>query len=457
MTTTNDQRKKFISIEEIRSLYNKTGRATQSSASETSLNTKDLTPSAKFIVKEAKKIFSSFSEKSDVNVLPTEDEIIEVIKRVEKAEGEELSIRERNAAIAALTSSLDHYDILTPLIENPDVNDVIVKSYKDISIQIGRKNIQTDLKFSDFDTYKAFVESLLKRAGKACTVANPIVDASVDPHIRASVTHESLSPGEAGPMLTLRISRHSSITLEGLEVSEFAAQEMLKYLTCIVQSGSGAIMIGGEVGTGKTTLVRALSSVIDESEAVLVIEDTNEINLNRKFVRTLLTREGNIEGFGVVTPAQAIRAGMRMAMNRVILGEIRDGQAAEAFIDVCASGHPGMSTIHAKSARDIISRLELFLARAQGEVGIETIRKQIANAVSVAVFIGLDPVSKRRRILSIMEIDAAADGVVQMAPIYSIDYRTGKIAWIRNGGVSKFQDLFIENNFRMSLPGTILQ
>ncbi len=453
MNSTSDYKKKFISIEEIRKLYEKSDRSTHSPSLAASQSSKELTASTRYVVIEVKKIFGTVISRQEDRTLPTEEEILEVIRRVEKAEGEELSSRERESAISAIVSSLDHYDILPVLVENPVVNDIIIRSYKDISIQIGRRNIQTDLQFSGFDTYKAFVEGLLKRAGKACTVATPIVDAAVDPHVRATVTHESLSPGDAGPMLTLRISRHSAITLDGLEAAEFAPAEVLNYLVQIVQLGCGAILIGGEVGTGKTTLVRALASAIDEQEAVLVIEDTNEINLKRKFVRTLLTREGNIEGFGLVSPAQAIRAGMRMAMNRVILGEIRDGEAAEAFVDVCASGHPGMSTIHAKSARDVISRLELFLARAQGDVGIDTIRRQIANSISVVVYIGLDSISKRRRVISVMEVDAAADGIVQMAPMFALETLNGCLYWLRGGGVSKFQDLFNQAEYQLPFPG----
>ncbi len=458
MNSTSSHKKKFVSVDEIKNLYQKTGRMHPAYPQEVVLNnsSQSLTASTQFVIKEAKKLISSFNERTEVSSLPSEQDVEEIVRQVERGEGEELSVRERTSAVSALMSSLDHYDILSGLVENSEVNDIIIKSYKDISIQIGRRNIQTDLKFPDFDTYKAFVERLLKRAGKACTVAQPIVDASIDPTVRASVTHESISPGDAGPMLTLRISRHASISLDGLQVVEFAPAAVLDYLSHIVRSGCGAILIGGEVGTGKTTLVRALSNLIDETEAILVIEDTNEINLKRKFVRSILTREGNIEGFGLVTPAQAIRAGMRMAMNRVILGEIRDGQAAEAFIDVCSSGHAGMSTIHAKSARDVISRLELFLARAQGDVGINTIRKQIANAISVVVYIGLDSVTKKRRIVSVMEVEAAADGVVQMAPIFTLDSTSGKAMWKRGGGISKFQEMLNDSNYKLPKPGALV-
>ncbi|HMO18328.1 MAG TPA: ATPase, T2SS/T4P/T4SS family [Oligoflexia bacterium] len=451
------RKKKFVSIDDIRSMYERNhGGVLSSDDSAKNRIVPDLTASAKFVVKEAKKILGNASSESSRLTIPSEEELDEILRAVERSEGEELSSRERHAAIAALSASLDHYDILSPLIQNPEVNDIIVRSYRDVSIQIGRKNIQTDITFSDHDSYKAFVESLLKRAGKSCTVATPVVDAAVDPNIRASVTHESLSPGDAGPMLTLRISRFQSITLDGLEAVDFAPREIFEYLTAIVRLGCGAILIGGEVGTGKTTLVRALSSSVDESEAILVIEDTNEINLQRKFVRTLLTREGNTEGAGRVSPAEAIRAGMRMAMNRIILGEIRDGEAAEAFVDVCASGHPGMSTIHARTGRDAVSRMELFLARAQGDVGIDTIRRQISNAISVVVYAGLDNATRRRRIMTVHEVSTASDGIVQMAPIFEIVERKDGVHWVRSHGVSQYYTLLSQIGVFLPNPGTVL-
>ncbi len=454
---TEERNKKFVSLEEIRSLYHRSSSTSISTAAESvTSQPNDLTTSTKFIVREAKKILGNLFGEVEQKVTPSEEELLEIIRSVERAEGEELSARERNSALLALRASLDHYDILSPLIENPEVNDIIVRSYRDVSIQIGRKNVQTDIRFPDRETYYAFIEGLLKRAGKSCTLATPLVDTSVDPHIRASVTHESLSPGDAGPMLTLRISRFHSIAIEGLEALEFASSEIFDYLKEIVRLGCGAILIGGEVGTGKTTLVRALASAIDESEAILVIEDTNEINLQRKFVRTLLTREGNLEGAGRITPAQAIRAGMRMAMNRIILGEIRDGEAAEAFVDVCSSGHPGMSTVHAKTGRDAIARMELFLSRAQGKVGIETIRKQISNAISVVVYLGLDSITKRRRVVSVHEVETSADGAVQMSPIFEMLEEGNRVYWKRAHGISQYQNIFSDTGIVLPRPGTIL-
>lgn len=411
-----------------------------------------LTPTAKFIIKEAKK---KLGESANINSkdLLTEKELQNLVELIEQKEGEILSAKERTQVVALLSSSLDHYDILTPLVENPEVNDIIVRAYNDISIQKSRANIQTDLEFPDHDTYKAFIENLLKRSGKACTTSTPVVDVAIDPHVRACVTHQSFSPEGSGPMLTLRIARHKNISLEGLIQSELCPQVILNYLASIISEGSQTVLIAGEVGTGKTTLIKALVSKIPENEAILIIEDTHELVLERNFVRTLLTREANTEGAGKISPAKAIRTGMRMAMNRLILGEMRDAEAAEAFIDVCSSGHSGMSTIHARSARDAISRLELLLSRAQAGVGMDSIRRQIANAVSIIVYLGLDKDSGKRRVKEVVEIGTYADGAIQFSPIFSFnrDKENNNIYWKREAGVSSHYNIlskhkvFIEN------------
>lgn len=427
--TANDIRERYFGTRE---------RSEADTSSDQLILKSELTPTAKHVLREARKRLGEQSALGD-KTTPSEEDLLRLVSRVEEVEREELSDKERNSVVASLSASLEHYDILTSLVENEEVNDIIVRSYRDISIQIGRANIQTDLRFPDHETYKSFVENLLKRAGKSCTAATPIVDAAIDPHVRACVTHESFSPLGSGPMLTLRIARHKSVSLDSLVALELAPKIVLDYLTVAVRETGATLLLAGEVGTGKTTLVKALAHQIREEEAILIIEDTHEVVLDRRFVRTLLTREANTEGAGRISPALAIRTGMRMAMNRVILGEMRDAEAAEAFIDVCASGHPGMSTIHARSARDAVSRLELFLARAQGNVTIDTIRRQIANAVSIVVFLDVDRETKKRRIIEILEVGSSSDGVVQLSPIFSFVPGRPFPEWKREAGLSSFR------------------
>jgi pilus assembly protein CpaF len=199
-------------------------------------------------------------------------------------------------------------------------------------------------------------------------------------------------------------------------------------------------MVVGEVGTGKTTLARALAGTIPAEEAVLVIEDTPEIRLDHPHVRYITTREANLEGSGRISPAQCIRAGMRMAMNRIIFGEIRDSEAAEAFVDVCASGHPGLSTLHGRSAVDAITRLELFLSRAQRSADKALLGLQVATAVQVVVVVDVCRSTGARRIMEVRELGPVADGVLRQREIFTYRANAGQPQWVVGTKVSAFRE-----------------
>jgi pilus assembly protein CpaF len=225
---------------------------------------------------------------------------------------------------------------------------------------------------------------------------------------------------------------------------------VVEYLRGIVGIGR-TILLVGEVGTGKTTLSRALAATIPEDESILVIEDTPEIRLDHPHVRYITTRNENIEGIGRVAPAQCIRAGMRMAMNRIIFGEIRDAEAAEAFVDVCASGHAGLSTVHGRSAADAVTRLELFLSRAQRNADKGLLSAQVATAVQVIVVIDVCRQSGIRRIMEVREIGPVADGVLRYRDIFSYRYTDGQPHWIISSRVSVYKDLLERDPFRYKL------
>jgi pilus assembly protein CpaF len=351
--------------------------------------------------------------------------------------GVQLSSFERDEVISHLDSDVRSFGVLQPLIDDPRVSDIIVSSFSKIAVQEGRRSIRTQRRFADRKSYEAFVERLLQRAGTSYSTKQPIADGMIGSLVRIHAVHPSIC--DEGPYLTIRINRFSSVATRDLLSCGLAPQAVLSYLERVVQIGR-TLLVVGEVGTGKTTLSRALAGTIPHDESVLVIEDTPEIRLDHPHVRYMTTRAENLEGAGKVSPAQCIRAGMRMAMNRIIFGEIRDAEAAEAFVDVCASGHPGLSTIHGRSAADAVTRLELFLSRAQRSADKSMLGVQVATAVQVVVVVDVCKVTKARRIMEVRELGPVADGVLRQREIFSYRVTKGQPVWHVGTKVSAFRD-----------------
>lgn len=338
-----------------------------------------------------------------------------VLEKIAQDQGIALSSLERDQILTLLAEEQAEFGLLQRLVENPQVSDVIVSAFDKIAVQCGRRNYATDYRFADQQSYEQYVEMLLQRAGTSYSTRRPIADGVVRSFARLHVIHRALA--ESGPYLTIRLNRFQTVKCADLAAGGLAPNEVLAYL-CDAAKGGATVLIAGEVGTGKTTLLRAVGSSYPDEESILVIEDTPEIRLEHPHVRYIVTRESNNEGIGLISSHDCIRGGMRMAMNRIVLGEIRDAQAAEAFIDVCSSGHSGLSTIHARSPTEALSRLELFLARAERGVDRSALLQQIATAVSVLVYLGVCPQSGVRRILNVREIGSYADGVIRYREIF---------------------------------------
>ncbi len=340
--------------------------------------------------------------------------------------GIELSSFERDEILAHLEGDFHTFGILRPLIEDPSVSDIVVSGFSKVSIQQGRRSVRTQIRFADQRSYEAYVERLLHRAGTSYSTKQPIADGMIGSLVRIHAVHASLC--DEGPYLTIRVNRFSSVSLEDLERAGLAPKPILSYLRAMVGINR-TVMLVGEVGTGKTTLARALAGTIPHDESVLVIEDTPEIRLDHPHVRYMTTREENLEGSGRVSPAQCIRAGMRMAMNRIIFGEIRDAEAAEAFVDVCASGHSGLSTLHGRSVVDAVTRLELFLARVQRNADRGLLGAQVATAVQVMVVVDVCKTTGVRRIMEVRELGPVADGVLRQREIFTYKVTQGQPRW----------------------------
>ncbi|MDC0358911.1 ATPase, T2SS/T4P/T4SS family, partial [Oligoflexia bacterium] len=360
-----------------------------------------------------------------------------LIRKVSEKLGFELSTFERDEILAQIENDQQPFGLLQELVDDTSVSDIIITDYSRIAVQQGRETCATDLSFPNQAAYEAFVERILQRAGTTYSTKKPVADGMIGSYARVHVVHKALC--ESGPYLTIRLNRFGTVSTDDLIKCGMAPVEVFRYLCAAVTIGQTHLVVG-EVGTGKTTLVRAIAASIPSVESILVIEDTPEIRLEHPHVRYITTREANTDGAGRVSPSECIRAGMRMAMNRIIFGEMRGAEAAEAFIDVCASGHPGLSTIHARSGAEALTRLELFLGRAQKGVSKDVLNEQISTAVQVIVFVDVCKVTKKRRIMEVKEVGGAADGVLRQRDIFKYETRQGLPMWRVVNKVSGFRE-----------------
>lgn len=406
-----------------------------------------LTPALANIYEEVQRELALYESNQGSKQGISNQELVHLVVLTADKLGIEISTYERDLILSFLEKDKKPFGLLQSLVDDPSVSDIIVSGFSNITIQQGRSNCKTDLSFPSQELYEAFVERLLIKAKSSYSTKIPIADGMIGTHARIHAVHKSIA--NSGPYLTIRINRFSKVQLNDLHNYGLAPRVILEYLRKIAVAGN-TMLIVGEVGTGKTTLARAVASALPLNESLLIIEDTPEIQLVHPHVRSISTRDNNTDGVGKISPSECIRAGMRMAMNRIIFGEMRDSEAAESFIDVCASGHPGLSTIHAKSAKDAITRLELFLGRAQKGVQQKVLMQQIATAVQVIVYLDICKESGRRRIFEVREIGSAADGALRQRELFKYNYNENP-SWKILSKVSIFRENLEEGDFPIIL------
>jgi pilus assembly protein CpaF len=309
---------------------------------------------------------------------------------------------------------------LEPLLKDDTVNDILVNGPHQIFVERGGKLQLTDITFKDEKHLQRIIDKIVSAVGRRVDESNPYVDARLADGSRFNAMVPPVAVD--GSLVSIRKFRKDKLSIDDLVRFGAFTEEMAAYLQAAVATRLNIIVSGG-TGSGKTTTLNALSSFIDNNERILTIEDTAELQLQQTHVGRMESRPPNVEGKGAVTPRDCLRNALRMRPDRIIVGETR-GEEVIDMLQAMNTGHDGsMTTIHANSARDGISRLENMIAMAGIEMPIKAVRSQIASAVNLIVQASrLQDGS--RRMTSITEITGMEGDVISMQEIFRFQ-RTG--------------------------------
>jgi pilus assembly protein CpaF len=303
---------------------------------------------------------------------------------------------------------------LEPLLKDESINDILVNGPHQVFIERAGKLQLCDTTFKDEKHLLRIIDKIVSAVGRRVDESNPYVDARLADGSRFNAMVPPIAVD--GSLVSIRKFKKEKLGVDDLVRFGAFSEEMAAYLQAAVATRLNVIVSGG-TGSGKTTTLNALSSFIDNSERILTIEDTAELQLQQTHVGRMESRPPNVEGKGAVTQRDCLRNALRMRPDRIIVGETR-GEEVIDMLQAMNTGHDGsMTTIHANSARDGISRLENMIAMAGIEMPIKAIRAQIASAVNLIVQASrLQDGS--RRMVSITEITGMEGEVISMQEIF---------------------------------------
>lgn len=328
--------------------------------------------------------------------------------------GATLTVREKLTLRSSLFNAFRRLDILQELVDTKEITEIMVNGKDHIFVEKNGRVVRWDRSFRSNEQLEDMIQQIVSRVNRVVNVSSPIADARLEDGSRVHVVLPPVSLG--GPVVTIR-KFPDPITMEKLIGYGSVTPEAAAFLKKLVKAGYN-IFISGGTNSGKTTFLNALSSFIPDEERVITIEDSAELQLThiRNLVR-LETRSANTEGEGAVTISDLIRASLRMNPDRIVVGEVRGGEALD-MLQAMNTGHDGsLSTGHANSPRDMLSRLET-MALCAAELPLAAIRSQIAGALDLMIHLGRLR-DHSRHVLSITEVGDCINGEIQLNELFS--------------------------------------
>jgi len=325
----------------------------------------------------------------------------------------------RNRIVKQIEDEVMGLGPLEPLLADADVADILVNGHKAIYVERKGKLEKTDVRFNDEAHLRNIIDRIVSSVGRRIDESSPMVDARLKDGSRVNIIIPPLAID--GAMMSIR-----RFTLTRLDMSNLvdlgSVPPIATKLLAAVVKGRLNVLVSGGTGSGKTTLLNILSGYIPDDERIVTIEDSAELQMQQPHVVRLETRPSNIEGKGEVTQRDLVKNALRMRPERIVIGEVRGVEAFD-MLQAMNTGHDGsLTTIHANTARDALSRVENMVMMSGIELPLKTVRQQISSAIHVVLQIQRFE-DGRRRLVSMQEINGMEGEVVTMSELLSFHRR----------------------------------
>jgi pilus assembly protein CpaF len=344
-------------------------------------------------------------------------EIRETANRLLAEEGAPLSLRQRQNVVKCIEDEVLGLGPLEPLLADKTVSDILVNGHDTIYVERRGKLERTNLRFSDHSHLMNTIDRIVSAVGRRIDESSPMVDARLKDGSRVNAVIPPLALD--GATLSIRRFAVERLTMDRLIEYDTITPQIAQVLSAVVH-GRLNVLVSGGTGAGKTTLLNILSGCIPETDRIITIEDSAELQLQQPHVVRLETRPANIEGKGEVSARDLVRNALRMRPERIVVGEVRGGEALD-MLQAMNTGHDGsLTTIHANSPRDAVGRIENMVSMTGIAFPIKALRSQIASAIDVVVQIARLE-DGRRKIVSVQEINGMEGEVVTMSELFTFE------------------------------------
>ncbi|GAQ19896.1 conjugal transfer proteinc/MT3759 [Oceanobacillus picturae] len=319
------------------------------------------------------------------------------------------------------------YDVLQPLIDDRSITEIMVNNHKEVFIEKDGSTTQVDIQFESEQKLEDIIQAIVSKVDRVVNESSPIVDARLHDGSRVNVVLPPIAL--KGPVMTIRKFPEKPLMIEDLIEKNSISKEASEFLQKLVVSKYN-IFIGGGTGSGKTTFLNVLSNFIPQDERIITIEDSAELQI--KSVPNLVsleTRNANTEGKGEISIRDLIKSSLRMRPDRIIVGEVRGAEALD-MLQAMNTGHDGsLSTGHANSTKDMLSRLETMVLSG-ASLPVEVIRQQISSSIDIMVHL-MRLRDNTRKVVAISEVIGVENGEVLLNPLYEFveegETDTGKV------------------------------